>query len=167
MLPEFCYSLLARPHQGLSPLTFTKEVHKGWFLNDFVIIPKQKGHTLVKYSIVISTNYSISTGSWSVWGWKGSETVWFQAPAMYRDTFHEARLLEAPFNLALNAPRNGATTTSLDSLCHCLTTFTVRKFFRIPDVNLHSFGLKLLPSPCHYLPTPHPPPIKIPSLSSR
>jgi len=44
---------------------------------------------------------------------------------MGRDTFHQATLLKAPSNLALNTVREGAATASLDNLFQGLTTHTV------------------------------------------
>jgi len=49
-------------------------------------------------------------------------------PGMGNDTFHQTRLLKAPFNLALNCAREGAATASLGNLYQCLTTLTVKKF---------------------------------------
>jgi len=41
---------------------------------------------------------------------------------MGRDTFHQTKLLKAPFNLALNTAREGAATASLGNLGQCLTS---------------------------------------------
>jgi len=46
-----------------------------------------------------------------------------------RDTFHCSRLLKAPFNLVLNASREGASTASLGNLCQCTTTLIVKSLF--------------------------------------
>jgi len=64
---------------------------------------------------------------------------------MGRDTFHWARLLKAPSNLALNTAREGAATASLGNLCQGLTTLTVKNFFCKSSLNLPFFSLK--PSP--------------------
>ena len=64
---------------------------------------------------------------------------------MVRDTFHQTRLLKAPSNLALNTSREGASTTSLGNLFHCLTTLIVKNFFLLSKLNLPSFTFKSLP----------------------
>jgi len=46
---------------------------------------------------------------------------------MGRDTFHQTRLLKAPFNLVLS--RETASTTSLGNLLRCLTTSKVKKTY--------------------------------------
>ena len=46
-------------------------------------------------------------------------------PAMCRVTNHQTRLPRATFSLALNASRDGASTTSLGNLFHCVTTLCV------------------------------------------
>jgi len=51
-------------------------------------------------------------------------------------------LLKVPFSLALNASREGASTTSLGNLFQCLTTPTVKNFFLISSLNLPSSSLK-------------------------
>jgi len=50
----------------------------------------------------------------------------FHPPALGRDPFHQPRLLQAPSNLALNVPRDGASPTSLDNPCQCFTTLIVK-----------------------------------------
>jgi len=65
-------------------------------------------------------------------------------PAMDRDTFHQTRLLKAPSNLVLNISRQGAATASLGNLGQGLNTLRVKKFFRISNLNLPYFSLKLL-----------------------
>lgn len=62
---------------------------------------------------------------------------------MGNDTFHYTRLLRVPPNLVLNTAR--AATSSLGSLCQCLTTLTVKNFFIMPNLNLPSFIRKLFP----------------------
>jgi len=46
-----------------------------------------------------------------------------------RDPFHQTRLLKAPFSLALNTAREGASTASLGNLCQGLTTLRAKNFF--------------------------------------
>jgi len=60
---------------------------------------------------------------------------------MGRDTFHQARLLKAPSNLALNTAREGASTVSLGNLLQWLTTHRIKNFFLISNLNLLSFSL--------------------------
>ena len=55
------------------------------------------------------------------------------------------RLPRAPFNLALNAFRDGTSTTSMGSLFKCLTTLWVPHFFLTSSLNLSSFSLKPFP----------------------
>ena len=79
-------------------------------------------------------------------GWKGPyRSSSSNSPAMGRDTFHQTRLLKAPFNLALNSAREGAATASLGSLCQCVITLILKNFFLISNLNLPSFNLKPLP----------------------
>ena len=47
-------------------------------------------------------------------------------------------------SLTLAVSRDGASTTSLGNLCHCLTTVTVKNFL-ISSLNCPSFGLKPFP----------------------
>jgi len=61
---------------------------------------------------------------------------------MSRDTFHYTGLLKAPSNLAVNASREGTSTTALDNLFQCLTTLIVKNFFLISSLNLPPFSLK-------------------------
>lgn len=63
-----------------------------------------------------------------VWIGRKLKITEFQLPAMIRDDFHNLRLLQAPFNLALNASRNGAPTASLGNLCQGLTPSQERSF---------------------------------------
>jgi len=53
-----------------------------------------------------------------------------------RDIFKLIKSLRASSNPALNVSRDGASTTSLGNLCHCLTIFTVKNFFLISSLNL-------------------------------
>jgi len=64
---------------------------------------------------------------------------------MGKDIFHDTRLLKAPYNLAFNIPREGASTVSLGNLFQCLTTLIVNNFFLTSNLNLSSFSLKPLP----------------------
>jgi len=64
---------------------------------------------------------------------------------MSRDTFHQTRLLRAPFNLALNTAREGAATASLGNLGQGLTTLMGKNFFLISKLNLPSFSLQPFP----------------------
>jgi len=64
---------------------------------------------------------------------------------MNRDIFKQIRLLRAPSNLALSVFRDGASTTSMGSLCQGFTTLTVKNFFLVSSLNLPSFNLKPLP----------------------
>jgi len=61
---------------------------------------------------------------------------------MGRDPFHQTRLLKALSNLALNTSREGAATASLGNLCQALTTFMVKNFFLVSNLNPPSFSLK-------------------------
>jgi len=63
---------------------------------------------------------------------------------MGRDTFRQARVLQAPSNLALNTAREGAATASLGSLCQGLTPLRVKNFFLVSNRNMPSFSLKPL-----------------------
>ena len=53
-------------------------------------------------------------------------------------------MLKVPSSLALNASREGTSTTSLGNLFQCLTTLTVKNFFLISSLNLPSSSLKPL-----------------------
>jgi len=64
---------------------------------------------------------------------------------MSRDIFHQTRLPRAPSNRALNTARQGAATASLGSLGQCFTTFMVKNFFLISNLNLPSFSLEPFP----------------------
>jgi len=50
---------------------------------------------------------------------------------MSRDNFNLIMLLRAPFNMALNVSRDGASTTSLGNLGQGLTILSVKNFFLI------------------------------------
>ena len=79
--------------------------------------------------------------------WVGRDLIGHlvQRPAMGRDTFHYTRLLKVPFNLALNASRQGTSTASLGNLFQCLTTLIVKTLFITSNINQPSFSLKPLP----------------------
>lgn len=63
----------------------------------------------------------------------------FNLPAIGRITTHQIRLPTAPYNMALNASRDGASSSSLGSMFQCLIIL-----FLISNLNLSSFSLKLL-----------------------
>ena len=60
-------------------------------------------------------------------------------------TNHQTRLPRAASSLALNASRDGASTTSLDNLLQCFTTLCVKNFLLIPNINLPCLSLKPFP----------------------
>jgi len=62
-----------------------------------------------------------------------------------RDPFHQPRVLQAPYNLALNTAREGTATASLGNLFQCFTTLMVKNFFLISNLNLPSFSLEPFP----------------------
>jgi len=79
-------------------------------------------------------------------GWKGPlEAIQSKPSAVSRDNFDQTGLLRAPFNLAWNVPRDGASTTSLGNLGQGFTTLIVKNCFPISSLNLPSLSLK--PSP--------------------
>ena len=43
--------------------------------------------------------------------------------------FHQRRVLQAPYNLALNTAREGAATASLGNLGQCFTTLIIKNIF--------------------------------------
>jgi len=54
------------------------------------------------------------------WGWKGTQRLsCFNPPAICRAANHQTRLPRATSSPALNASRDGASTTSLGNLLHC------------------------------------------------
>ena len=62
-------------------------------------------------------------------GWKGPQwSSSFSPPAMCRVANHQTRLPRATSSLALNASRDGASTTSLGNLFQCVTTLCVKNF---------------------------------------
>ena len=70
--------------------------------------------------------------------------IWFQPPALGRDTFHQTRLLRVLCNLALNTAREGAATASLGNRRQGLTTLRTKNFFLLSNLNLLSLSVKLL-----------------------
>jgi len=66
-------------------------------------------------------------------------------PAMGRDIFHQTKVLRAPSNLALGTADWRAATALLGNLCQGLTTFRVKNFFLISNLNLPSFSLEPFP----------------------
>ena len=86
------------------------------------------------------------TESWSGVGWKETlETIISLHSLSWTETSFANHAAKASSNLALNTARDGASPASLDSLCQCLTTFTVKNFFLVSNLNLCSFVLN--PSP--------------------
>ena len=70
----------------------------------------------------------------------------FQPPATCRVANQQTRLPRATSSLALNASRDGASTTSLDNLFLCFTALCVKNFLLISNLNLPS-QFKTIP-PC-------------------
>ena len=78
--------------------------------------------------------------------------VWFEKdhndhlvsppPAMCRVANHQTRLPRATYSLALNASRDGTSTTSLSNLFQSITTLCVKKFLLISNLNLPCLSLK-------------------------
>jgi len=58
---------------------------------------------------------------------------------MGRDSFHQTRVLRAPYSLALDTAREGAATASLGSLGQGLTTRTGKSFFLRSSLNLQRY----------------------------
>ena len=69
----------------------------------------------------------------------------FNPPAMCGVTNHQTRLPRATSSLALNASRDGASTTSLGNLFQCVTTLCVKNFLLISNLNLPCLSLKPFP----------------------
>ena len=69
----------------------------------------------------------------------------FQPPAMCRVDNQQTRLPRATSSLALNASRDGASTTSLGNLFQCITTLCVKNFLLISNLNLPCLSLKPFP----------------------
>ena len=68
----------------------------------------------------------------------------FKPPAMYRVTNYYTGMPRATSSLAMNASREGASTTSLN-LFQCSTTPYVKNFFLISNLNLPCLSLKPFP----------------------
>ena len=66
----------------------------------------------------------------------------FKPPAMCRVTNHYTRMPRATSSLALNASRNGASTTSMGNSFQCFTTLCVKNFLLISNLNLPYLNLK-------------------------
>ena len=64
---------------------------------------------------------------------------------MCRVTNHQTRLPRAASSLALNASRDGASTTSFGNLFQCVTTLRVKNFLLISNLNLPYLSLKPFP----------------------
>ena len=64
--------------------------------------------------------------------------IQFQAPAMCGVTNQQTRLPRATSSLALNASRDGASTTSSGNLCQCIITLWVKNFLLKSNLNLPS-----------------------------
>ena len=95
-------------------------------------------HCLIQsYYIIIESQNGL--------GWKGPQNPCCPTPAMGRAAPYQLRLLRAPFNLALNASRDGASTTSLGNLFQCFTTLCVKNFLLISNLNLPCLSLKPFP----------------------
>lgn len=67
--------------------------------------------------------------------------IQFQTPATDRATTHQIKQPRAPSNLTLNGLWDGYT-TSVGSLCLCLTTLWIMNCLQISNQNLPSFSLK-------------------------
>ena len=81
-------------------------------------------------------------------GWKGpSKEHPTQPHVIGRDFFHQIRLVRALFNLTLNTPSAGTSTTSLGNLCQCLATLRVKKFLPYVWSNSTVFQFKTI-TPC-------------------
>lgn len=82
--------------------------------------------------------------------WVG-KIIEFQAPAMDRDTFQRPSFSQAPTQPGLEQFQGWVYTTSLDSLSQLLTTFTLKNFLLIYNLNILIFILKYLVLPLHAL----------------
>ena len=72
-------------------------------------------------------------------------TIEFQPPAMCKVANHQTRRPRATSSLALNASKDGASTTSLDNLLQCVITLYVKNFFLISNLNLPCLSLRPFP----------------------
>lgn len=64
-----------------------------------------------------------------------------QILAMDRDTSHQTTLPRTPSSLSLSTSRDGPS-PPLGSLYQCLPTLTLKNFFPMFDLHLHSFSLQ-------------------------
>jgi len=64
---------------------------------------------------------------------------------MGKDTSYWTKLFKAPSNMDLNTSREGAATAALGNLLQGLTSFIVKNFFLIANLNISSLSLKPLP----------------------
>ena len=71
--------------------------------------------------------------------------IQFQTPCCVQGASHQTRLPRATSSLALNASRDGASTTSLGNLFQRVTTLWVKNFFLISNLNLPCLSLKPFP----------------------
>jgi len=69
----------------------------------------------------------------------------FQHPAMCRVANQQTRLPKAISSLALNASRDGASTTSLGNLFQYIITLCVKNFLQISNLNLPCLSLRPFP----------------------
>jgi len=69
----------------------------------------------------------------------------FQPPSVGKVTNHQTRLPRATSSLALNASRDGASTTPLGNLFHCVTTLCVKTFLLISNPNFPCLSLRPFP----------------------
>ena len=74
-------------------------------------------------------------------GWKGPYRSSSSTPLPWGGTPSTGpRVLKAPFSLALDTSREGASTASLSNLFQCLITLIVKKFFLISKLNPNSIS---------------------------
>ena len=75
---------------------------------------------------------------------------------MCRVTNQQTRLPRATSSLALNASRDGASTTYLGNLFQCITTLCVKNFLLISNLNLPSQFKTIPPYPITFHPRKQP-----------
>jgi len=89
---------------------------------------------------------SLPTSDHRIIEWPGLKRttmiIEFEPPAMCRVANHQTRLPRATSSLALNASRDGASTTSLGNLFQCITTLCVKNLFLTSNLNLPCLSLK-------------------------
>ena len=71
-------------------------------------------------------------------------------PAMCKVAKHWTRLPRATSSLALNASRNGASTTSLGNIFQCVTILCMKNFFLISNLNLPHPSLIFCDADCMF-----------------